>query len=66
MQTPLGVAILLQKHIGQCKVDMNKDNELYQIVWTQVYEAWPVEPEQEEEVLDLTLAREVLAKVMAK
>jgi hypothetical protein len=36
--------------------------ELYQISWTQVYEAWPVE----EEIVDLTLAREVLAKVMAK
>jgi hypothetical protein len=43
---------------------MNKDNELYRIVWTQAYEAWPVE--QEPEVEDLTLARLVLAKVMAK
>jgi len=38
--------------------------ELYQIVWTQVYEAWPVE--QEEEIVDLTLAREVLARIMSK
>jgi hypothetical protein len=43
---------------------MNKDNELYRIVWTQVYETWS-EPE-EPEIVDLTLAREVLAKVMAK
>ena len=35
--------------------------ELYQISWTQVYEAWPVE-----EIVDLTLAREVLARIMAK
>ena len=42
---------------------MNKDNELYRIVWTQVYETWS-EPEETE--MDLTLAREVLAKVMAK
>jgi len=46
---------------------MNKDNQLYKIVWTQTYESWP-EPEikQEPELEDLTLAREVLAKVMAK
>jgi hypothetical protein len=43
---------------------MNKDNELYRIVWTQTYVSWPVE--QEPEIVDLTLAREVLAKVMAK
>ena len=43
---------------------MNKDNELYRIVWTQTYEAWPVETE--EEIVDLTLAQEVLEKVMAK
>jgi hypothetical protein len=32
--------------------------KLYTISWTQTYEAWPVE--------DLTLAREVLARIMAK
>jgi len=36
--------------------------ELYQIVWTQVYESWPVE----EEIVDLTEARAVLARIMAK
>ena len=47
---------------------MNRDNELYRIVWTQVYESWPVEPtvEQEPEIVDLTEAREVLARIMAK
>ena len=47
---------------------MNRDNELYRIVWTQVYEAWPVEPEveQEPEIIDLTQAREVLARIMSK
>jgi len=43
---------------------MNKETQLYRIVWTQTYEAWPVE--QEPEIVDLTQAREVLAKVMAK
>ena len=43
---------------------MNKDNELYRIVWTQVYETWTVE--QEPEIVDLTQAREVLARIMAK
>jgi hypothetical protein len=43
---------------------MNKHNELYRIVWTQTYASWPVE--QEPEIVDLTLAQEVLAKVMAK
>ena len=45
---------------------MNKETPLYKITWTQTYESWPVEPEQEQEDLDLTQAREVLAKVMAK
>ena len=44
----------------------NKETPLYQIVWTQTYEAWPEPEAKQEEVLDLTLAREVLAKVMAK
>jgi len=41
---------------------MNKETLLYKITWTQVYEAWPVE----EEIVDLTLAREVLARIMSK
>ena len=43
---------------------MNKDNELYRIVWTQTYASWPVE--QEPEIVDLTQAREVLARIMSK
>ena len=42
----------------------DKDNELYRIVWTQVYEAWP--ESKQEEAMDLTEAREVLARIMAK
>jgi len=42
----------------------NKETQLYCIVWTQTYEAWPVE--QEPEIADLTQAREVLARIMAK
>lgn len=41
-----------------------KEIPLYQITWTQVYEAWPVEAEPE--IVDLTQAREVLARIMAK
>ncbi len=46
----------------------DKDNELYRIVWTQVYETWP-EPEDSQEesnLMDLTEARAVLAQIMAK
>ena len=43
---------------------MNNDNELYRIVWTQMYQSWP-EPE-EPEITDLTEALEVLARIMAK
>ena len=43
-----------------------RDEKLYTMQWTQTYESWPVEPEPEQEDLDLTQAREVLAKVMAK
>ena len=42
---------------------MNPDNELYRIVWTQVYHAW-TQP-QESEITDLTEARAVLARIMA-
>ena len=46
---------------------MNKDNQLYKIVWTQTYQSWP-EPEikQEPELEDLAQAREVLARIMSK
>jgi len=46
---------------------MNKENQLYKIVWTQTYESW-AKPEvpQEQEVLDLTQAQEVLARIMSK
>jgi hypothetical protein len=43
---------------------MNKETPLYTIVWTQTYQSWPVEQEPEPE--DLTLAREVLARIMSK
>jgi len=45
---------------------MNKDNQLYKIVWTQTYESWP-EPEikSEPELADLTEAQEVLARIMS-
>jgi hypothetical protein len=47
---------------------MNRDNELYRIVWTQPYVSWPEpeEPQEESNLLDLTLAREVLARIMSK
>ena len=45
---------------------MNKETPLHKITWTQTYESWPVEPEPEQEDLDLTLARKVLARIMAK
>lgn len=44
----------------------DKDNELYRIVWTQVYESWPEPDPTQEEVLDLTEARAVLARIMSK
>lgn len=40
-----------------------RDEKLYTVSWTQVYEAWPA-VEQEPE-LDLSQAREVLARIMA-
>ena len=51
----------------QCEYHMNKDNQLYTIVWTQTYQSWP-EPAvtQEPEPEDLTQAREVLARIMSK
>ena len=46
---------------------MNKENQDWTMQWTQPYQSWP-EPEvkPEPELEDLALAREVLAKVMAK
>ena len=44
---------------------MNRDNELYRVVWTQVYNTW-AEPKPEPEITDLTEARAVLARIMAK
>jgi hypothetical protein len=46
---------------------MNKETQLYKIVWTQPYMSWPTpEPTQEPEIVDFTQAREVLARIMAK
>jgi hypothetical protein len=46
---------------------MNKETPLYTIVWTQTYQSWPdPEVQQEPELEDLTLAREVLARIMTK
>ena len=44
--------------------------KLYSISWIQPYTSWPkskpAEPKLEPEVEDLTLAREILARIMAK
>jgi hypothetical protein len=48
---------------------MNKNNQLYKIVWTQPYISWAkyeTAQEQEVETQDLAQAREVLARIMAK
>ena len=42
---------------------MNPDNELYRVVWTQIYQTW--NQPQEPEITDLTEARAVLARIMA-
>ena len=42
---------------------MNRDNELYRVVWTQIYQTW--NQPQEPEITDLTEARAVLARIMA-
>ena len=43
-----------------------RNEKLYTVSWSQVYESWPrPEPAPEVEVEDLTLAREVLARIMA-
>ncbi len=44
-----------------------RDEKLYTMQWTQPYTAWPKpQPQQEPELEDLTLAREVLARIMSK
>jgi hypothetical protein len=44
-----------------------RDEKLYTVQWTQAYVAWPKPKEpQEESDLDLTQARELLARIMAK
>jgi hypothetical protein len=43
-----------------------RDEKLYTVQWTQAYESWPEPESKQEEVLDLTEAREVLARIMAK
>jgi hypothetical protein len=44
-----------------------RDEKLYTVQWTQTYQYWPTpEPKQEPELEDLTQAREVLARIMAK
>jgi hypothetical protein len=49
---------------------MNKENQFWTVSWTQPYTSWPkstpVEPKLEPEAEDLTLAREVLARIMSK
>ncbi len=45
-----------------------RDEKLYTVQWTQAYEAWPKPeaPQEESNLMDLTLAREVIARIMAK
>ena len=44
-----------------------RDEKLYTVQWTQTYQYWPTpEPKAEPELEDLTEAREVLARIMAK
>jgi len=45
-----------------------RDEKLYTTQWTQAYESWPKPEESQEEsnLMDLTEAREVLARIMAK
>jgi hypothetical protein len=57
MLTHLGLAELTAKHSGA--IDM----KLYSISWTQPYTGWvPIELP----ITDLTQAREVIARIMAK
>ena len=45
-----------------------RDEKLYTVQWTQPYTSWPKpeEPQEESNLLDLTQAREVLARIMSK
>jgi hypothetical protein len=45
-----------------------RDEKLYTVQWTQAYENWPVpeEPQEESNLMDLTQAREILARIMSK
>ena len=45
-----------------------RNEKLYTVQWTQPYTSWskPEEPKAEPEMEDLTLAREVLARIMSK
>ena len=48
---------------------MRVQNKVWSISWTQPYAAWPrpqPEPVLEPEIEDLTQAREVIARIMAK
>ena len=48
---------------------MNKDTELYRILWTQSYKLWNefiTVLENDPEITDFTQAQEVLARIMAK
>lgn len=46
---------------------MNKDNQVWTMQWTQPYQSWPrAEVKPEPELEDLTQARLVLARIMAK
>ena len=46
---------------------MNRDNELYRVVWAQIYHTW-AKPKQElePEITDFTEAQAVLARIMSK
>jgi hypothetical protein len=44
-----------------------RDEKLYTVQWSQTYVGWPAPKlKQEPELEDLTLAREVLARIMAE
>jgi hypothetical protein len=45
-----------------------RDEKLYTVQWTQTYTSWPKPKELQEEsnLMDLTEAREVLARIMKK
>lgn len=48
---------------------MNPKDYWIRMSWTQPYASWPTarsQPQPEPETMDLTLAREVLARIMSK